>query len=99
MPTLDTIRIALGNVIDPEVGLDIINLGLVYDIALDARDAVNVRMTMTSRGCPMRGIIEASTRGVLESVPGIGAVDVEVVWEPPWTPEKITPEGRKLLGL
>lgn len=99
MPTLETLRVALGNVIDPEVGLDILNLGLVYAIELGENDAVHVQMTMTSRGCPMRGIIEASTRGVLESVPGIGAVDVDVIWEPPWTPEKISPEGRRLLGL
>lgn len=99
MLAVEPLREALREVIDPEVGLDIITLGLVYEINPGEDNSVAVRMTMTSRGCPMTGVITSSTRSVLEAQPEVGEVSVDVVWEPAWSPEKIEPEGRKLLGI
>lgn len=99
MPSAEALREALRAVIDPELGLDIITLGLVYDLTAAEDGSVDVRMTMTSRGCPMQGIIAASTRSVLASQPDVAGVTVDVVWEPAWTPERIEPEGRERLGL
>lgn len=93
------LREALRAVIDPELGLDIITLGLVYDIRPEEDGSVAVQMTMTSRGCPMQGIITGSTRSVLEALPEVGAVAIDVVWDPAWTPDRIEPEGRQSLGL
>lgn len=97
--TVETLRDALREVIDPELGLDIITLGLVYDIVPAEDGSVDVRMTMTSRGCPMQGIISLSTEQVLKAQPGVQAVTVNVVWEPAWTPERIEPQGRAFLGM
>lgn len=97
--TIDTLREALREVIDPELGLDIVTLGLVYEIAPADDGSVGVRMTMTSRGCPMQGVIAASTKGVLAALPEVGEVTVDVVWEPAWTPDRIEPQGRAQLGI
>jgi metal-sulfur cluster biosynthetic enzyme len=98
-PTVERLREALREVIDPELGLDIITLGLVYDIVQAEDGSVDVRMTMTSRGCPMQGIIALSTEQVLRAQPGVEAVTIDVVWQPAWTPERIEPKGRAFLGM
>jgi metal-sulfur cluster biosynthetic enzyme len=99
VPSVEAVRKALRDVIDPELGLDIVTLGLIYDITIGPDGALDVRMSMTSRGCPMQGVIALSTQGVLESMSGVGPVTVDVVWEPAWTPERIDPKGRAFLGL
>lgn len=93
----DQVWTALREVIDPEIGLDVVELGLVYGVEIDAAD-VTVQLTMTTAACPLGEQIleDATTR--LQAVPGIGAVHVELVWEPPWSPERMSPAAKELLG-
>lgn len=81
---------ALNTVHDPELGLGIVDLGLVYDVELQ-RGAVHVTMTFTVEGCPMGEAIEAGVRRVLLTLPGITHADVQITWTPPWRPEFIHP--------
>lgn len=99
MPTETQIREALRAVIDPELGIDIITLGLIYNIGVNEAGQVNVRMTMTSRGCPLSAIITACVRSEIKSMPGVTDVTIDVVWEPAWTPDRIEPAGREALRL
>ncbi len=87
---------------DPEIPVNIVDLGLIYDMHIDqladgAR--VDVKMTLTAQGCGMGTSIAADARNKILDLPGVVEADVQVVWEPPWTPEKISPEGRALLGI
>lgn len=98
MLTEESARQALRQVTDPEIGLNIIDLGLVYDIAVDGGD-VEVRMTLTSPGCPVGPQILDDVRRTLKMIDGVASVNVELVWEPYWTPERIDPKVRAVLGL
>jgi probable FeS assembly SUF system protein SufT len=87
---------------DPEIPVNIVDLGLIYDMHIDqladgAR--VDVKMTLTAQGCGMGTSIAADARNKILDLPGVVEADVQVVWDPPWTPEKISPEGRALLGI
>lgn len=87
---------------DPEIPVNIVDLGLIYDMqisALSDGSRVDVKMTLTAQGCGMGTSIAADARNKLLDLPGIVEADVQVVWDPPWTPEKISPEGRTLLGI
>lgn len=79
-------------VIDPEVGLNIVDLGLVYDLQV-ALPAVAVKLTMTTPACPMSGHITKHARAILERIRGVEEVDVELVWDPPWSPQMMDPEA------
>jgi len=99
-PTLteDALRQALRQVIDPELGLNIIELGLVYQIEIDEGD-VEVQMTLTSPGCPAGPQIMDDVQRTLKMLDGVMSVNVTLVWEPYWTPERIDPRVRAVLGL
>src|SRR5262252_3731922 len=87
---------------DPEIPVNIVDLGLIYDMQisnLHDGSRVDVKMTLTAQGCGMGGSIASDARNKLLDLAGIVEADVQVVWEPPWTPEKISPEGRALLGI
>lgn len=88
---------------DPEIPVNIVDLGLVYDLQIsdlpESKHRVDVKMTLTAPGCGMGGHIAQDARYKLLQVQGIGEADVEVVWEPPWSPQMISPEGRQLLGM
>jgi len=88
---------ALGNVIDPELGLDVVSLGLIYELHLVDR-AATVVMTLTTPGCPLHETIRRDVEGRLGKMEGVDVVDVQLVWEPAWTPARITPGGRERLG-
>lgn len=89
---------ALKTVIDPEVGIDIVNLGLVYGVAIDGSD-INVTMTMTTSACPLHGYItDQAKEAITGSIPAAGEVDVEMVWEPAWSPDMMSDEARRTLG-
>jgi len=89
---------ALREVYDPEIPVNVYDLGLIYGIEIDDEGNVEIRMTLTAVGCPMAGLIgyrvEETVRG---RVPEAKNVRVKIVWDPPWSPEKITPEGREAL--
>jgi metal-sulfur cluster biosynthetic enzyme len=91
-------RNALRQVKDPELEMNIIELGLVYDVEIED-GAVGVRMTLTSPGCPAGPMITNDAYRVLRALDGVKDVNIDIVWEPYWTPERIDPKVRALLGL
>lgn len=93
--TKDYVLLKLKRVIDPEVGMNIVDLGLIYDVKINDGQVI-VDITMTTPGCPMEGYITGETQGVLASLPEIEQASVEVVWDPPWSPEKINPLALKV---
>ena len=94
---------ALRTCYDPEIPLNIVDLGLVYDLRIDrqpdGRSAVTVKMTLTAPGCGMGGVIAGDAQRKLLSLPGVEEANVEIVWEPQWHHSRITEQGRKVLGL
>lgn len=90
---------ALHDVYDPELGVNIIDLGLVYDVALTPDGHVTLTMTLTTPGCPMHESIAEGVGVVLADIPGIVDGEINLVWTPPWHPDMMTPEGRRQLGL
>jgi len=98
MPTTDEVYTELRQVYDPEIPVNIVDLGLVYDVKVEG-EACRVQMTLTSQSCPeARSIPEVVKRRVAE-IEGLSSCEVELVWEPPWTPQRISPNGRKILGI
>jgi metal-sulfur cluster biosynthetic enzyme len=98
MPDDDTIREALRQVDDPEAGMNIVDLGLVYGIEVSA-DAVHVDLTMTTAACPMADMITDQVRDVVTAiVPPGTAINVRLVWDPPWTPDRMTGIAREHFG-
>ncbi|MBN9244719.1 MAG: metal-sulfur cluster assembly factor [Mesorhizobium sp.] len=95
----DAIRRALGLVIDPELGENVVDLGLIYDIAIAEGAVALVQMTTTTRGCPASAYLEDAVRAAAGSVPGIGRAEVFMTYEPKWTPDKMNDEARRRLGL
>lgn len=94
----DTVRQALRQVKDPELDLNIIDLGLVYEVEVDG-SGVNVKMTLTSPGCPAGPMIVNDADRALRALDGVQDVSIEIVWEPYWTPEKVDPKVRAFLGI
>lgn len=88
---------ALRDVIDPEVGLNVVDLGLVYGVAVDG-GSVRVDLTMTTPACPLGEQIVRDAEARLRDVPGVAAVSVALVWDPPWSPAKMSPHARAALG-
>jgi metal-sulfur cluster biosynthetic enzyme len=97
-PSSDQVKLALRKVKDPELNLNIIDLGLVYEIMVDGTD-VDIDMTLTSPGCPAGPQIMSDVERVVKAMPGVGGVNVKLVWEPFWSPEKIEPRVRAYMGL
>ncbi|HZR92161.1 MAG TPA: metal-sulfur cluster assembly factor [Gaiellaceae bacterium] len=97
-PVAEKVRAALATVEDPELGLDIVSLGLVY--AVERRgDRVRVVHTLTSMGCPLGPVIERDIRQALAAVGEVRSVEVELVFEPPWSPERMSDGAKLLLGV
>ena len=99
MPTAETIRKALRGVRDPELNLNIVDLGLVYDVTISDEGDVVVQMTLTSPGCPAGPEITQDVHDTANDLEGVNSVEVEIVWGPYWTPEKIDPRVRAFLGM
>ncbi|PPK66717.1 metal-sulfur cluster assembly factor [Actinokineospora auranticolor] len=97
LATLDDLEEAMRDVVDPELGINVVDLGLVYDIRVEDDNTATIDMTLTSAACPLTDVIEDQTRAALT---GGGLVDdfrINWVWMPPWGPEKITEDGREQL--
>src|SRR5262245_25837416 len=87
---------------DPEIPVNIVDLGLIYSMEISPIEQgkrIDVKMTLTAQGCGMGGSIAADAQNKLLAIPGVKEADVQVVWDPPWSPEKISAEGRTLLGI
>jgi metal-sulfur cluster biosynthetic enzyme len=97
-PTVDEVRSALRRVKDPELNLNIVDLGLVYDVAVDGR-AVKVDMSLTSPGCPSGPEIMKDAELQVKAVPGVSEATINLVWSPIWTPDRIEPRVRSYLGF
>jgi metal-sulfur cluster biosynthetic enzyme len=97
-PTVEQVREALRVVVDPEIGLPIVDLGLVYDIEVGPDGDVKVVYTLTSMGCPVGPLIDHEVRAVLGAMPGVRNVDLEMVFRPPWGPEMMSDEAKAALG-
>ena len=94
---LDAVRAACASVADPEFGVSVDDLGLIYDITIH-EGAVTVAMTLTTPHCPAGDVILDGVRAAVARVPGVTSVEVRLVWEPGWTPEMVNAAGRRDLG-
>jgi len=94
-PELEDLLEALRDVVDPELGVNVVDLGLVYGVSVDAAKIATVDMTLTSAACPLTDVIEDQTQVALEGL--VSDVRINWVWLPPWGPEKITEDGREQL--
>lgn len=90
---------ALKTVFDPEIPVNIYELGLIYDLELQAEGQVHIKMTLTSPGCPVAGSLPGEVKAKVEQVPGVAAADVELVWDPSWNPSMMTEAARLQLGM
>ncbi len=98
MVSEDTILGALRKVYDPEIPVNLVDLGLIYSTQVE-NDKVNIKMTLTATGCPMHSIISQNVKTAIEALDGVTEAIVDIVWEPRWNPEMISPEGRVALGM
>jgi len=99
-------RIAIKEVIDklkectdPEIGVNIVDLGLIYGIQIDENNNIKLKMTMTSPMCPVTSIILADAQLRLENIPDVGKIEIELVWEPLWSPDMISQDVKQKLGV
>ncbi len=93
-----TILEVLSNVYDPEIPIDIVNLGLIYGIEINGTN-VTINMTMTAPGCPASGQIASESKFVVEELKGVDNVNIELVWDPPWDPSKMSEEAQQSMGM
>jgi metal-sulfur cluster biosynthetic enzyme len=98
-PIEESVTEALKNVFDPELGINIVDLGLVYEVKVDEQGGVDIEYTLTTMGCPIGPLIEDQMRGFLASVPGVADVRPEMVLRPAWTPEMMSDEAKAALGI
>jgi metal-sulfur cluster biosynthetic enzyme len=96
--TLEQVKLALRKVKDPDLNLNIVDLGLVYDVRLIGKD-VEVDMSLTSPGCPSGPEIMGDAERILKALPGVGEVTINLVWTPFWSPDRIEPRVRAYMGL
>lgn len=99
MPSEEQVLEVLKEVTDPEIGVNVVDLGLVYGVDIHEDGRVDVTMTLTAPGCPMHGTIARTAEMAVETLEGVTDAHVEIVWDPPWTPDRLTDEGRRLLGF
>ena len=95
----DAVIAACATVYDPEIPVNIYELGLIYAIEIEDDGRVRIEMTLTAPGCPSAQELPEQVRGAVLAVPGVAACDVEVVWDPPWTPERMSDEARLAVNM
>jgi metal-sulfur cluster biosynthetic enzyme len=96
--TRDDVIEALRSVEDPELGMDIVELGLLYDVEVH-EPRVRVRYSLTSMGCPAGPLIQQGIEEAVRSLPGVEDVETELTWDPPWTPDKMSDDAKFILGF
>src|ERR1044072_4766665 len=97
-PSRDDVLEALHQVEDPELGMDVVELGLVYDVEVEG-GKVTVTHTLTSMGCPVGPMIQQNLDEVVRAMPGVEDVQVEITWDPPWSPERMSEDAKFILGF
>ena len=90
---------ALKSIFDPEIPVNIYEMGLIYDLEIQPEGQVQIKMTLTSPGCPVAGSLPGEVKAKVEKVPGVAAADVELVWDPAWNPSMMTEAARLQLGM
>jgi metal-sulfur cluster biosynthetic enzyme len=98
VPTKDDVVEALRAVEDPELGMDIVELGLLYDVEVDG-PKVKVIHTLTSMGCPVGPMIQENVDQIVRAMPEVEDVEVELTWDPPWSPDKMSDDAKFILGF
>jgi metal-sulfur cluster biosynthetic enzyme len=98
MPTKEEVFEALKQVEDPELGMDIVELGLLYDVEVDGA-RVKVIHSLTSMGCPAGPMIQEDINRTTREVQGVEDVEIELTWDPPWTPERMSDDAKFILGI
>jgi metal-sulfur cluster biosynthetic enzyme len=98
MPTREEVVESLRQVEDPELGMDIVELGLMYDVEVEG-PKVRVTYTLTSIGCPVGPMIQEQIQEFAAQVPGVEEVDAELTWDPPWSPERMSDDAKFILGF
>lgn len=97
MPNEEEVRRQLKNVIDPELNINIVDLGLIYEVEVED-DTAEILMTLTTPGCPLHGVFDEMVRQEVGALEGINRVEVELTFEPRWSPDKMSEEARQELG-
>jgi metal-sulfur cluster biosynthetic enzyme len=97
--TEEQVMEALKQVYDMEIGFDVVSLGLIYEIDIDEKNNVKVTMTLTTPMCPLAGFIVEEARSKVQEIEGVNNVDVDLTFDPPWSPEKASDEIRNIMGL
>ena len=95
----EAVILALKTVFDPEIPVNIYDLGLIYDVAVDAENHINIQMTLTSPGCPVAQTFPGTVEQAVNKVEGVSDCTVELVWEPTWTQERMSEAARLELGI
>lgn len=99
MVTKEKVLEALKEVIDFEIGLDVVSLGLVYDVVVDEENNVTITMTMTTPACPLAGLILQDAEDKVRQIEGVKDVKINLTFDPPWTPDRMSEEVRKKFGI
>ena len=98
MVTKEQIYDAIRTVIDPEVGFNVVDMGLIYDVDIDENNNVHVKMTLSTRGCPLHQMMKQWVEDAVKRVEGVGDVEVEIVWDPPWNISMASDAVKKAMG-
>ena len=97
--TKDQVYLQLKKCMDPEIPVNIVDLGLIYDVEIKKEKDVDIKMTMTTRGCPLHNTMVNDVKKSVSKINGVGNINVEIVWDPPWSIEKMDPKAREMLGF
>ena len=89
---------SLKQCMDPEIPINVVDMGLIYGVDVSDDNKVDIKMTMTTRGCPLHDTLVSDVKRYVNKVPGVTGVNVEIVWEPAWTPERMSEEGKKIIN-
>ena len=97
--TSEQVYSALRKCMDPEIPVNVVDLGLIYGVTINPKDNVDIKMTMTTRGCPLHDTLVNDVKRYVSRINGIGNVNVEIVWDPPWSIDKMEPTIREQMGF